>query len=482
MPPESTNSSYGRHERDRKFRDSRKPKEVEGDIRVQPHNVEAEEGLLAACLIDGGREILTECIEAKIAPEYFFKTSHQELFRALLALYETGDPIDEILLLDYLRKNGMEDDVGGIAAIYAIQNRIETPAHARFFTRIVHEKYLLRRLIRTSRETIEACYEQQEDMSSFIEKIEQDIFEISSGRVTEGATPIREAVDGAVSNIQALLSGKDDVDGVLSGFRDLDGMTYGFHPGQMIVLAARPSVGKTSLAMNFAEHAMLPAEGRQPSGVLVFSLEMTAEDLAMRLICCRSRVDMKRIRDRVASKQDMGDIVTTAKELKQSPLWIDDNSSSTILDIRAKARRLHTKSKLGLVVVDYLQLIRGADARIPREQQIADISRGMKGMAKELGIPVVVLSQLNRESEKENRDPRISDLRESGSIEQDADVVLLLHRPKKRDDDDEGIQEGGMPAAEEHIKLIIAKQRNGPIGEIDLTFVRRYTRYENFHR
>jgi replicative DNA helicase len=178
----------------------------------------------------------------------------------------------------------------------------------------------------------------------------------------------------------------------------------------------------------------------------------------------------------------MEDIVTTAKELKSSPLWIDDNASSTILDIRAKARRLHTKSPLGLVVVDYLQLIRGSDPRMPREQQIADISRGMKGMAKELAIPVVVLSQLNRESEKENRDPRISDLRESGSIEQDADVVLLLHRPKKRDDDDEGVQDGGLPSAEEHIKLIIAKQRNGPIGEIDLTFIRRYTRYENFHR
>ena len=361
MPPDSFNSTYGRQSGGRKFGEARQSERAPDEIRVQPHNIEAEEGLLAACLIDGGREILTECIEAKIAPEFFFKTSHQELFRALLALYETGEPVDEILLLEYLRKNGMEQAVGGITAIYAIQNRIETPAHARYFAKIVHEKYLLRRLIRTSRETIEACYEQQEDMSTFIEKIEQDIFEISRDRVTDGATPIREALDGAVNNIQALLSGKDDIDGVLSGFRDLDGMTYGFHPGQMIVLAARPSVGKTSLAMNFAEHAMLPDSGRKPAGVLVFSLEMTAEDLAMRLICSRSRVDMKRIRDRVVSKQDMADIVTTTKELKQSPLWIDDHSSSTILDIRAKARRLHTKSPLGLVVVDYLQLIRGAD-------------------------------------------------------------------------------------------------------------------------
>ncbi len=479
--PSDSNSSFGRDRSDRNFKGKRKNSIPEGEIRVQPHNLEAEEGLLAACLIDGGREIITECIEAKIAPEFFFKTAHQEIYRALLSLYETGDPIDEILLLEYLRKNGLEEEVGGISVIYAIQDRIETPAHAHYFSKIVHEKYLLRRLIRTSREAIEACYEQQEDMSSFIEKIEQDIFEISRDRITDAAKPIRESLDEAVADIHALLNGRDDADGVLSGFRDLDGMTYGFHPGQMIVLAARPSVGKTSLAMNFAEHAMIPDGGRKPSGVLVFSLEMTAAQLAMRLICSRSRVDMKRIRDRVISKQDSADIATTVKELKKSPLWIDDGSSSTILDIRAKARRLHTKSPLGLVVVDYLQLIRGTDNRVQREQQIADISRGMKGMAKELNVPVVVLSQLNRESEKENRDPRLSDLRESGSIEQDADVVFLLHRPKKSDDD-ETVEGGGLYNEHEHIKLIIAKQRNGPVGEIDLTFVRRYTRYENFHR
>lgn len=480
MPPDSTSSGDFR-KGSRKFSDRKKRENADDGVRVQPHSIEAEEGLIAACLIDGGREILTECIEAKIAPEYFYKTAHQEIFRALIALYQTGDPVDEILLFDYLQKNGQAEEVGGIAAIYAIQDRIETAAHARYFTKIVHEKYLLRRLIRTSREAIEACYEQQEDMSAFIEKIEQDIFEISRDRVTDAAVPISVSLDEAVSDIHALLNGKDDADGVLSGYRDLDGMTYGFHPGQMIVLAARPSVGKTSLAMNFAEHAMLPDGGRKSAGVLVFSLEMTAAQLAMRLICSRARVDMKRIRDRVISKQDSADIATTVKELKTAPLWIDDASSSSILDIRAKARRLHTKNPLGLVVVDYLQLIRGTDNRVQREQQIAEISRGMKGMAKELNVPVVVLSQLNRESEKENRDPRISDLRESGSIEQDADVVLLLHRPKKRDDDD-GVEEGAMPGDVEHIKLIIAKQRNGPIGDIDLTFIRRYTRYENFHR
>lgn len=450
-------------------------------VREQPHSLEAEEGLLAACLIDGGLEVLTYCIESHITPESFFKNAHQAIFRALLGLYETGEPIDEIILFEYLRSHGLEEEVGGIAAIYAIQNRIETPAHARHFAKIVHEKYLLRRLIRTSREAIEACYEQQEDISIFINKIEEEVHHISSGRVSDSATPIKESLNDAVKNIHALLNGGEDASGVMSGFRDLDGMTYGFHPGQMVVLAARPSVGKTSLAMNFAEHAVLPDGGREPTGVLVFSLEMTAADLAMRLICSRARVDMKRIRDRVVSSEDQRQITHAVKELNGTPLWIDDSASSTILDLRAKARRIDAKNRLGLVVIDYLQLIRGTDSRAPREQQIADISRGVKGMAKELNVPVVVLSQLNRESEKDNRDPRLSDLRESGSIEQDADVVFLLNRPRKRDDD-ESVQEAGLPGEVEHIKLIIAKQRNGPVGDVDLTFVRRYTRYENFSR
>jgi len=479
--PLDSDSAFGSATADRKFSGKKGNSQPEDAIRVQPHNIEAEEGLLAACLIDGGHDVITTCIESHIVPDCFYKTQHQVIFAAIVALYEQGNPVDEIILYDYLVKEGTAEEVGGIASLYHIQGRIETPAHAKFYASIVHEKYLLRRLIRTSREATEACYEQQEDIAVFIDKIEEEIHNISSGRVVTAATPIDESLDHAVADIYALLNGKDEADGVMSGFRDLDGMTYGFHPGQMIVLAARPSVGKTSLAMNFAEHAILPDGGRASSGVLVFSLEMTSAQLAMRLICSRARADMKQIRDRVISKKDQSEIAVAVKELKGTPLWLDDSSSSTILDIRAKARRIDAKNRLGLVVIDYLQLIRGTDSRAPREQQIADISRGVKGMAKELNVPVVVLSQLNRESEKENRDPRLSDLRESGSIEQDADVVLLLHRPKKKDDD-ESIDEGVMPGDVEHIKLIIAKQRNGPVGEVDLTFVRRYTRYENFHR
>jgi replicative DNA helicase len=480
MSFESSAGGYGQKGRPRKNREASNFLETDG-LRVPPHNMEAEEGLLAACLIDGGLEVITTCIEMHILPDCFFKGAHGQIFETLLELYDLGEPIDEIVLFDTLQKKGIVEEVGGLAQIYHIQGRIETSAHAKFYAKIVHEKYLLRRLIRTSREATEACYQQQEDISVFIDRIETEIHAISSGRVTSSATPIKESLKEAVADIHALLNNKQEAGGVLSGFRDLDGMTYGFHPGQMIVLAARPSVGKTSLAMNFAEHAIIPDGGREPTGVLVFSLEMTASQLAMRLICSRARVDMKRIRDRVASSEDQRQISQTVKELERTPLWIDDAADATILDVRAKARRVYAKHRLGLVVLDYLQLLRGTDARAPREQQIADISRGVKSLAKELDIPVVVLSQLNRESEKDNRDPRLSDLRESGSIEQDADVVFLLSRPKKQDDD-ESFNAGGLPGDSEHIKLIIAKQRNGPVGDIDLTFVRRYTRFENHHR
>lgn len=480
MASESGTAGYGQKKRAGKRREISDLSDSDS-LRVPPHNMEAEEGLLAACLIDGGLEVLTVCIEMHIQADCFFKEAHKLIFETLLELYELGEPIDEIVLFDTLQKKGIADEVGGLPQIYHIQGRIETSAHAKFYAKIVHEKYLLRRLIRTSREAVEACYQQQEDISVFIDRIETEIHDISSGRVTTTATPIKESLKEAVADIHALLNNKQGAGGVLSGFRDLDGMTYGFHPGQMIVLAARPSVGKTSLAMNFAEHAIIPDGGREATGVLVFSLEMTASQLAMRLICSRARVDMKRIRDRVASSEDQRQITQTVKELEHTPLWIDDAADATILDVRAKARRIDAKHRLGLIVIDYLQLIRGTDSRAPREQQIADISRGVKSLSKELNVPVVVLSQLNRESEKDNRDPRLSDLRESGSIEQDADVVLLLSRPKKQDDD-EGFNEGGLPGDTEHIKLIIAKQRNGPVGDIDLTFVRRYTRYENYHR
>jgi replicative DNA helicase len=260
---------------------------------------------------------------------------------------------------------------------------------------------------------------------------------------------------------------------VPSGFRDLDTLTFGFQRAEMIVLAARPSMGKTSLALNMAEAAAMPKKG-EPATTLIFSLEMSAPQLALRMLCARARVNMKLLRDGLLSKNgsEQSELIKAADDFSKSPLFIDDSSHLSIMELRAKARRVHARHKLGFVIVDYLQLLSPTDPRVPREQQVAEASRGLKALAKELNVPVLVLSQLNRSSEKDNRTPRLSDLRESGSIEQDADVVLMLARPK---DADEKFQ-----VATDSAELIVAKQRNGPVGELKLTFLRDITRFENF--
>ncbi len=456
--------------------------------RVPPHNLEAEVGLLSSCIIDGGRDTLTLCVDNKLKPESFFKPAHQMVYRAMIQLYEEGIPVDEIVLKDRMQKNGELEDAGGIATITDISSAVDTSLGATYWMDIVKEKDLMRRLIRAATQTVESCFRQTESIDQFLEQVEQNIFKISQDRVVESAKHIREPIDHAVQQIQLLINNKVSSFGVRTGLTELDRLTLGFHPGEMIVLAARPSVGKTSLAMNFAEAAVCPPPSihTDPAAAMVFSLEMTADQLALRLLTGRSRVDSKRVRDGILNSDEQSALATSARELKNAPLYIDDSGGISILEVRAKARRLAARlpdsGGLKFVVVDYLQLIHGTDSRVPREQQISEISRGLKAMAKELNVPVLVLSQLNRESEKEKREPRLSDLRESGSIEQDADVVFILHRPIQKDEGDsepEG-RNRYLPGDVERINLIIAKQRNGPVGEVPLTFRRQYTRFENY--
>jgi len=377
----------------------------------------------------------------------------------------------EIMLAEELKNRGHLDEIGGLAFINKLTDRVQTTAHANHFLDIVREKFLLRRLIRASAATIEKCHEYQGGLDQFLEEVEQEIFQISEQRSTETAQPIKESIDEAVFLVQRLRERKGALSGLSTGLIDLDKMTYGLHPAEMIVLAARPSMGKTSLALNIAEAACLPKHG-EPAPTLVFSLEMSSAQLAMRMLCGRARVSMIRLRDGISSAEEGQRLGAAAKELSKAPLWIDDSGSLNLLEVRAKARRLHAKHQLKLIVVDYLQLLSGTDSSVPREQQIAEISRGLKAMAKELNLPVIVLSQLNRESEKEKRQPRLSDLRESGSIEQDADVVLMLARPKDATDE--------FSVATDRADLIIAKQRNGPVGTVPLTFIREITRFENY--
>ena len=451
--------------------------------RIAPHNLDAERGLLAACILDGGRETLNLCAENKLTPQAFFHPPHQILFECLIGMFNENIPVDEITLAETLQRRGHLQEIGGHPFINQLTDVIETTAHASYWLGIVREKFLLRRLIRTSTETIERCYQQQDAVEVFIEKVEQSIFDISQDRITDHALHVKIPIDQASLKIQQLIDRKASSYGIPTGFRDLDSLTFGFHPQEMVVLAARPSVGKTSLALNFIEAAIFPQNTEiTPVRTLLFSLEMSADQLAMRLLCSRARVDIKRVRDGFCSKQQQSDLARAGSELKGKPLWIDDSGHLTIYELRGKARRLHSKEKLGLIVIDYLQLISGNDPKVQREQQIAEISRGVKALAKELNIPVIVLSQLNRDSEREGRDPRLSDLRESGSIEQDADVVLILHRPKvkKRTENDRNHDPQEAPSEVEKIQLIVAKQRNGPIGSVPLSFIRRYTRFENY--
>jgi replicative DNA helicase len=438
-----------------------------------PHSVEAEEYLLSCCLIDGA-DVMARCLEARISPESFFVPAHGIVFERLLDLYNRQAPIDVAVLGEELKTARQLDAIGGYAFLTRVSGSIPTTAQAGYFIDRVREQHLLREIIRSATGAVEDCFNFTGGIDEFVDQVEARIFAVTQSRVSEGARPMREPTKEAMNVIHKMMMKKGEMTGVPSGFTDLDHLTFGFQRQEMIVLAARPSMGKTSFALNIAEAATIPRRG-QPFPTLIFSLEMSGSQLALRMLCSRARVNMVKLRNEVLSKtgDEQQKLVAAADEFSKAPLFIDDSSNMSIMQLRAKARRVHARNKLGLIIVDYLQLLSPTDSRVPREQQVAEASRGLKALAKELDVPVVVLSQLNRSSEKENRAPKLADLRESGSIEQDADVVLMLARPK--DTPDEKFQ-----VAAESMELIVAKQRNGPVGEQRLTFLRDFTRFENY--
>ncbi|GHC08322.1 replicative DNA helicase [Cerasicoccus arenae] len=440
--------------------------------RLIPHDLRLEQALLGCILLEGGSDTMAQCIQEKVRTECFYSAKHQMIFDAMTALYKESTPIDELILRDELNRTQKFEEIGGDAYLFEITGQISTTAHMPHYIERIKEYHLLRELIRFSNRTVEGVYENPGDVTAFIEEVEQSIYKISEDRISDSAQKIDKTVDGAMRLIYQMYENRGEITGTTTGFVDLDKMTTGWHPAEMIVVAARPSMGKTSMALNMVEGAIMPRTGTA-APTLMFSLEMPAEQLAVRLLCSRARVNMSKLREGFLPQEKQKDLVRAAQEVKAAPFFIDDSSGLTILEIRAKARRLSNQMPLGLVVVDYLQLVAG-DNSIPREQQIADISRGMKGMAKELGIPVIVLAQLNRESEKEKRQPRMSDLRESGSIEQDADVVLLISKPREFDEQEDLASDA---VARD---LIIAKQRNGPVGTVPLMFTKNLTRFENY--
>jgi replicative DNA helicase len=443
--------------------------------RLPPHSIEAEQGVLG-CILLSPNDCMGECIE-KLKPGHlvFYDLRHQTLFQTLLEMFDEKHAIDLITLQQRLKNKQHMEGVGGLAYICTLPDQVPSAANLQYYLDIVLEKYLLRKMVQTCTGIVGRVFDYEGEVDALLDEVERDILQISEDRVSGASATIKELVHRAISKIEEYHANQGMLTGLSTGFTDFDKMTTGMHPGEMIVVAARPSMGKTSLAMNIAEHVAL--ELKVPVGV--FSLEMTADQLVLRMLCSRSRVNLRNVRDGFLAERDFPKLTGSASKMTSAPLFIDDSSGLSILQLRAKARRMWQQSGIKLFVIDYLQLLHSTSRRAEnRQQEIAEISGGLKSLAKELSVPVIVLSQLNRELEKRGpgERPRLSDLRESGAIEQDADLVGLLYRETKNKDGDEEVdmEQDAIP-----VKLYIAKQRNGPTGDVDLIFLKSYTRFES---
>ena len=444
--------------------------------RLPPHDVDMERGVLGCQLISPNEcvGIVVEKLKG-VGVEAHYDLRHQTIQSELFEMYDNRVPIDILTLQRRLKDKQLLELVGGIAYLASLPDAVPSAANLSYYLDIVQEKFLLRKMIHTCTDVVGRVYEFEGEVDMLMDEVERDILKISEARVQTETKTIKDLVKSAITQIEDFHTRQGMLTGVATGFTDLDKMTSGLHPGEMIVIAARPSMGKTSLAMNIAEHVAI--DQKLPVGV--FSLEMTSESLVLRMLCSRSRVNLRNIRDGFLAERDFPKLTGAAGKLASAPLFIDDSSGLSVLQMRAKARRMAQQHGIKLFVIDYLQLLHSTARRAEnRQQEIADISSGIKSLAKELKVPVIVLSQLNRELEKDkNRKPRMSDLRESGSIEQDADLIALLYKPTSGDDED------GAPVSEEHdavpVNLLIAKQRNGPTGDVNLTFLKSFTRFES---
>ena len=437
--------------------------------RVPPHSLEAEVAVLGGVLLEP--QALPRAVEI-LTPECFYKSGHRLVFQAAVHLFERGEAVDIVTVTEQLRRMERLDAVGGTVALSALLGSVATAANIDHHARIVFEKYLARRLISAAKDMIEEGYADRVSTVELLDQAQARIFAISEGRLREGFVHIKDVVRDSVLQIEKLHHDPDAVSGIRTGFEDLDALLAGLHNSDLIIVAARPSMGKTSFVLSLAQNVAI--DHKLP--VAFFSLEMSKEQLVLRMLCSEARVDNHRLRRGIIQKHEWGNLTTAASLLTSAPIYIDDTPGINVLEIRAKARRLKMEKGLRLVVVDYLQLMQAPGRAENRQQEISTISRALKGLAKELDVPVVALSQLSRTVEgRSGRRPMLSDLRESGAIEQDADVVVFLYREEVYDRDCPEDQRG---VAE----VIIGKQRNGPIGELRLKFFAEYTRFENLAR
>jgi replicative DNA helicase len=434
--------------------------------KVPPHNIEAEQSILSAILIENNT--LAEVLEI-LSDQDFYREAHRKIFKAMVELFEKNEPADLVTLTNLLKERGQLGSLGGASYLAELVDAVPMAVNAAHYAKIVQEKASLRRLIEQAASITTRCFEDKGDVEEILDFAERSIFDISENKIKPSFYTLGEILTDTYKAVEEAYENKVLVTGVPTGFQGLDEKTSGFQPGDLIVIAGRPSMGKTALALNIARNASL--ETVEPAAV--FSLEMSKEQLSLRMLSSEARIDSSRMRGGFLSESDLARINRAAGALYDIPVYIDDSPAISALEIRAKARRMKMDKGLGLVVIDYLQLMRGRASAERRELEISEISRSLKALAKELNIPVVALSQLNRKVEdRTNKRPVLSDLRESGAIEQDADVILFIYRDevyhKEEDNPNKGIAE-----------LILAKQRNGPIGSVKLAFLDTYTRFED---
>jgi len=437
-----------------------------GPHRLPPQNLEAEQSVLGAMMLSA--EAMADVVEILEADD-FYRSAHGKIFAALRDLFAHGEPTDTISVVDALKRKGILEDVGGALSVRDLVDQVPTPAGAAHYAKIVSDAALRRRLIAAAADIIDVSYAGSDDADTIADVAEQRIYDVARREDREETAVLGDLVNQAVSDLEAMQNRESTYTGIPSGFRDLDDLTSGLQAGNLVVIAARPGVGKSSLAMNIARNVAVAGEP-----VTVFSLEMSRTEIGMRLLCAEARVPWDRIRSRRVGPDDWTRVVSAAGQLHDAPLHIVDSGSVNIVDIRARARRMKTSRQgLSMIIVDYLQLMTSPGARRMdnRQQEVAEISRSLKLLAKELHIPVVALSQLNRNPEsRADKRPQLSDLRESGAIEQDSDVVMFIHR-------DDGDQEHKREA-----EIIIAKHRNGPTGSVRLTFEPSLTQFRNAAR
>lgn len=435
--------------------------------RMPPQAVEVEQAVLGAMMLEQravGRafEILDESC--------FYHGPHARIFEAIHALFEQGTAVDQLTLTEELKRRGQLDDVGGVVYLAKLASEVATTANIHFHAQIVLERALSRKLIETASGIVEQAYAADEDVQTLIDKAEQQLFMLSENQIGEGFEPLDKVMSDAFEHIERIHAQADAVLGVATGFANLNELTSGFQKGDLVILAARPSVGKTALALTLARHAAVEAG----VGVAIFSLEMSKMQLAQRLLSAETKVDLHKLRAGLLRDEDWMHLTQNIDRLAQAPIYIDDTPGISVLEARAKARRLQREYGVGMVVIDYLQLMSGHSRAQSREQEISHISRSLKAMAKELDVPVLALSQLSRAVEsRTDRRPQLSDLRESGSLEQDADVVMFIYRPEMYD-----LKSPDGDSLEGFAEIIIGKQRNGPVGSVDLMWNKESATYE----